>query len=937
MKPKNEIIVIQLTHWDREWRFPFEKTRLLLVEMMDHLLTTMENNPAYKYFHLDGQTILLDDYCEVRPENKDRIIRLVKAGRLLIGPWYCLPDVNQLMGESIIRNFLWGEKTGRKYGGNMNVGYSPASWGQISQMPQIMNGFGIKSIIFYRGISADQVPGHYYIWEGPDGSELFGVRLGDLARSAFFHLVDRPVVHNRGRGDQTHEWSRGGKPFRICERGSTSVYEFVQPPMGWYPHRLEEAIRELDERELGKWETPFTPGIECNDCTGIFPDTPRIVEEANRLIENDKKMSLGSFPLFVERAMNYLDKNSLIRIKGEMRYPQRAGVWTDLYAGIQATRMPLKYAHRQTEFLLQRVTEPLCTMAWLAGMRYPRWHLDKCWHLLLASQTHDSIGGCGVDAVAEDVMERFRQIKIICHALTDLACKQIIGRIDASNMQPEDILIVVFNTLPCKRDAVVTAEVDTEITKKIRGFNVYTLDNKELTVQMLSREEVLATFNHPHELPLRTRCHRWSFKFFAPDIPPMGYKTFKFVPAPGEMRHPGTQRPQPNAMENEYLRVEINPDGTFNLLHKETGRWYRQLGYYEDYGDAGDHWVIIKPPNNPHFYSRGLPAEISVIEDGPLSTIFCIKQTMNIPEGVTPDRTARSSKCLPLHITTYLQLVRGERFLRIKVTVENKSECHVLRIMFPTHIRTDVVHVEMPLDVVTRQIKIPPCRDWREPYEGVQVQQNMLSLSDGKNGFAVLNKGLTQYEVIDNEERTIAVTLLRAITNWNSVRLAYYPDQTGTQLFGTHSFELAVMPHKGDWKEGECLTTAQLYNVNPLVVVAGPGEGDLPMEMSFLQISDPHLILTALKQYEWEENSSGNGKNLTLIARLHNPANSTVKTDITSSLPVISAELVDMKETSIIESLPVQNGKKFSLQIPPHKVVTIKISVKNNKQNEVNT
>lgn len=111
MKTKNEISVIQLTHWDREWRFPFEKTRLLLVEMMDHLLTVMENNSAYKYFHLDGQTILLDDYCEVRPENRDRITSLVKAGHLLIGPWYCLPDVNQLIGESIIRNFLWGEKT----------------------------------------------------------------------------------------------------------------------------------------------------------------------------------------------------------------------------------------------------------------------------------------------------------------------------------------------------------------------------------------------------------------------------------------------------------------------------------------------------------------------------------------------------------------------------------------------------------------------------------------------------------------------------------------------------------------------------------------------------------------------------------------------------------------------------------------------------------
>ena len=71
---KNNIFVVSLTHWDREWRFPFETTRVLLMEMMDSVLEMLDSDADYKCFHLDGQTILLDDYVQARPENKNKII-----------------------------------------------------------------------------------------------------------------------------------------------------------------------------------------------------------------------------------------------------------------------------------------------------------------------------------------------------------------------------------------------------------------------------------------------------------------------------------------------------------------------------------------------------------------------------------------------------------------------------------------------------------------------------------------------------------------------------------------------------------------------------------------------------------------------------------------------------------------------------------------------
>ena len=117
MELLNDIYVISLTHWDREWRFPYQKTRMLLVEMMDKVLEVLDNDPDYKCFHLDGQTILLEDYCQVRPENAERIRKYVQEKRLVIGPWYVLPEENQMSGESLVRNFVWGERIGAKYGG----------------------------------------------------------------------------------------------------------------------------------------------------------------------------------------------------------------------------------------------------------------------------------------------------------------------------------------------------------------------------------------------------------------------------------------------------------------------------------------------------------------------------------------------------------------------------------------------------------------------------------------------------------------------------------------------------------------------------------------------------------------------------------------------------------------------------------------------------
>jgi len=118
------------THWDREWLYDFQETRMFLVEFMDKLLDIFDKYPAYKTYLLDAQTIPVEDYLEIRPEKTAELIGRVKENRLHIGPWYTLPEEHLVNGESLVRNLVLGHQLAEKYGGVMKVGYSPFSYGR---------------------------------------------------------------------------------------------------------------------------------------------------------------------------------------------------------------------------------------------------------------------------------------------------------------------------------------------------------------------------------------------------------------------------------------------------------------------------------------------------------------------------------------------------------------------------------------------------------------------------------------------------------------------------------------------------------------------------------------------------------------------------------------------------------------------------------------
>ena len=170
--------VVPHTHWDREWYKPFPVFRMQLVELLDGLLATLDSDPTYRHFQLDGQMAVIDDYLEIRPTEAERLTRLNRAGRLTMGPWYTLPDEFLVSGETHIRNLRLGLERAEAMGGSMAVGYLPDMFGHVAQMPQILAGFGFDHAVVWRGVPSTLAAPAFW-WEAPDGTRVRAEYLPD--------------------------------------------------------------------------------------------------------------------------------------------------------------------------------------------------------------------------------------------------------------------------------------------------------------------------------------------------------------------------------------------------------------------------------------------------------------------------------------------------------------------------------------------------------------------------------------------------------------------------------------------------------------------------------------------------------------------------------------------------------------------------------------
>lgn len=971
------LVLVSHTHWDREWYLTFQQFRFKLVRLIDRLLEILDTTPDYAYFMLDGQTIVLEDYLEIRPERAADLKRHIMSGRLLVGPWYILPDQFLVSGEAHIQNMLRGQKIAAEFGGSMKVGYVPDPFGHISQMPQILRGSGIDSAVFWRGVGP-KIHQIEFIWEAPDGSVVDAIHLPNGYSTG--------LAFNAGP-DAAVRQVEATRPFLIDRAASGYVL--------------------------------FMNGDDHVEPSAALPQTIQTVKERLAAKGQNYEFLHSTLPQYFEmvRATGVYKRPETPRHRGEFRDPQLA----HMLPGVLSARMWIKQWNSKIENLLEREVGPLLAWGWSLPSNLPavdydpaslRGYYELAWKYLLQNHPHDSICGCSVDQVHEEMKTRFAWAEQIGTNLKKEGQRRLAQNLNTSEIikqvggDERAVPVVIFNAISVSRSEIAVAPVVTK--EALEDFVVVNDDGtllpykvvqseKELLFSMdipasalqgmaaqggdegrimdytmsevrfdkhLSRPgiievEVMAVYQSatPTSPKLmadtmveiekyiadgaetfRLRAYRQQtadVAFLAKDVPACGYKTFVVRP-----RQAGEPKPQEmktesiktaaQSIENEFYEVSVDPKGGYFIVYdKETGLTYSGLNQFRDGADAGDEYNYSPPPQDRVI--DGLFSEPQVIvRKSKLEQSIEVNSALEIPYSLDENRTGRQDSKALCPLTTVASLTPGLKRIDFETSFLNKSEDHRLQVLFPAPFATQTSEAEQAFDVVVRPVEIPTFDEkWKEDPMPQAAMKSFVSISDQERtyGLTLMARGLPEYEVLPaTEERgaAIALTLLRCV-GWLSrddmkTRRGHAGPGVptpGAQEQGQHYFHYALMPHKGDWQQAGAQQLAHAFNHPLSGVAAGNQVGALPAQDSFVQVEPRSVALSTIKRSEDEQ---------AVIVRLWNPSDANIPAaKVKFYRKPVSLRLCNLLESPTSPELSADSEDWFNFELGGHKIVTFRV------------
>ena len=876
------LVVVPHTHWDREWYRTQEEFRLRLVRLLDRLLPLLEGDPSFLHFSLDGQTIVVDDYLEVRPDARERLGKLVRDGRLVVGPWYVLPDEWLVSGEALIRNLRLGLRETAALGGSNPVGYVPDQFGHVGQLPQLLRGFGLEGAALWRGVG-QHVGETTFWWEAPDGTRLFTVYMPlGYGNAALLPLEPEALAARLAREiEALGPFSR--IPSLLLMNGS----DHLEPQPG-LPAVLEAAASRL--------------GVEAE---------------------------IGTVLGFLRRARAEA-RHDLPLHRGELR----SGLRAPLLPGCASARLPQKQRDFRNDRLLVRYLEPLSTwLAALGGEADPGL-LDFAWRIALQNHPHDSICGCSVDRVHAQMEARFDRVEEIAGEELGRVARGLVARVAAPPAtRTSGDALVVWNP-NAGGVAQAEAELDLDVPgaegrrggplrAHVRGADgrrlparveivapglvwggtfgkrlassllptlhreflgvfvndvAWQVEGDRLRVQVrlgatpsgeldeagiklglthaLAREEVAQVALEARRPP-RVRLR------FVDDLPGHGLRSYRVARGPGLGRSDtvavrgGRSAGGGGWIENAHWRVEAGPDGSIRWRHGAHGGFVEDALRVVSEGDRGDEYNFDPVPGSLRV-ERPERARVAVEHDAAEASLV-VEARYRVPLGLRPERDDRTARRVTLPLRLRVRVAHGLDRLDLSAELENTARDHRLRLHLRAPFAAHRFEVESAFEVVERPIA-PGAGDFgsERPAEfpiGAGPQRSFATLDDGRQAMTVANRGNAEVEAVpESDGRTsLAVTLLRAVGRLSQTDLALRPvpagppfPTPGAQGLGPHRCELALRYHPA----GDPRRTADAHAFAfPPRAFAGGGAPDAPLRdgARLLELDDPAVVVSAVE------------------------------------------------------------------------------------------
>ena len=844
---KTTVHIISHSHWDREWYQSFESHRMKLIELVDNILDKAENDPEFGGFFLDGQVIAIDDYLEIRPEKRAQVEKCIREGKLQTGPWYILQDEFLTSGEACVRNLQVGMQEAEQYGAVGNVGYFPDAFGNAGQMPQVLKQAGMDAVVFGRGVKPigpnNEVTGGQYestysemMWASPDGTKLPGILFAN--------------------------WYNNGVEIPVDE-AEAKVY---------WDKKLADARKFAATHQL----------LMMNGCD--HQPLQKNITEAIRVARKlypDVEFIHSDFKTYVEAMEKEISEN-FSTVKGELTSQETDGRWT--LANTASSWIGLKVDNRAGETALERKAEPAAAMADVMGKAYPEDQMIYSWKKLMQNHPHDSICGCSVDEVNEEMKTRFAKSRQVADAIYDESVEYLTNKVNTAALpgDGEKIPFVVWNTSGETKSQVVEKELHL-----FRDYNLFVWDGYEAAEKVELPAMVLRDADG-NVVPAKIADAGVAFGYDLPDdrfrqpymakkvlvtfeaeVPALGYRTY-YLETAEQAQDVDVVSADENVLENDAVKVVVNADGSYNLLDKKTGRMYENLGFYEDTGDMGNEYIYIQDSGKQVVSTKGMKAEISCVERNAFRTVVEICHKMMVPSGMDEEllrqremcidpytRVAnRSSELVEMDVKTVLTLEKSAKGLRVATTICNQAKDHRVRVILPTGLDASMHMADSAFEVVRRNNRHNDT--WTNPC-GCERQQCFVAMEDAKGGLLVANRGLYEYEILEDQGNAVAVTLLRCVAEMGD--WGYFPTPKAQQT-GTFCLEFEVVPFAAG-ETGDAFREGYAFQEDLTVEQAGleraflrkPGqvkpelvEGELPLEMNFLAFEGDGIHMTAFKK-----------------------------------------------------------------------------------------
>jgi alpha-mannosidase len=745
--------LIAHTHWDREWYLPRAAFHARLIPMIDELIERLHADNGFRSFLLDGQTVILEDYVRARPERETELKALVKTGRLQVGPCYVLADELIPSGESLIRNLLLGSGDADRFGGRLDVLYSPDAFGHPAVLPSLAQEFGIKYSALWRGLGGE--PGQerdFFRWKGLDGQDVL---VWHMPPEGYELGVDLP-----GAGaDLPERWAR--VRAALVDRAAGKHIPVFVGADHHAPHPMLVRLRDL----LAEIE-------------------PASAFRISRLDE------------FFQAAEATAARN----IAGELRWSY-GYTWT--LQSVHSTRAPLKRRHGEVELLLERYAEPLATLARHAqgsdGVdRRPL--LEIAWRTLVRTQFHDTLAGCAADEVAYAMEQRLTNVAAYASEIARGSLYALVGHdADVAREHSGDKVptLIAWNPAARPRGGIMVADVtflrrdvlvgppSGRTPRMAAGYEPFALYDQEgtpLPVQVLSQRVAQERTEGRRRYPDQDEVDQVRVAFRAPVVPGLGIRPLT-TGKPVELTiDEGKARVRARSVENRFVEVTLEPNGAVTLQDRVRKERYEGLLELEDGGDIGDAYTYCPPERQRVIRSEG-PVAVRRVAAG--SFVAALEARWTLTAGI-------DARLL-------IQLHADSPIIRLMLEIDNRNSAHRLRARLPVAI-AGAATAGSAFGVVRRAPVTSGPKDYpRETPVRTAPAHRFVAAARDQRGLALLAPAFFEYEWTERGE--LFVTLLRAIGDLSRADLVTRPGHAGwptpipaAQCVGRTRIPLAIAP-----------------------------------------------------------------------------------------------------------------------------------------------